>query len=114
MLVYLLFRAEHGSQLVCEKIIWVGQRPRWEKKFSLVFSLCRFGLTTGELKKENYNQSRRKKRKGTSKSTHLIRVPGFPRDWKTWEKEEHLPVREFCSDWKSQGILPKTLEKYRK
>ena len=23
----------------------------------------------------------------------------------------HFPVREFCQDWKSQGILPKILEK---
>ena len=23
----------------------------------------------------------------------------------------HSPVREFCQDWKSQGILPKILEK---
>ena len=37
---------------------------------------------------------------------------------KSGKMEEHFPVRkkvrEFCSDWKSQGILPKILEKYGK
>ena len=26
----------------------------------------------------------------------------------------HFPVREFCQDWKSQGILPKILEKSKR
>ena len=43
---------------------------------------------------------------------------GSHRDWKsgkTWENGKAFSsqgkVREFCQDWKSQGILPKILEK---
>ena len=30
------------------------------------------------------------------------------------ERHIHFPLREFCQDWKSQGILPKILEKSEK
>ena len=43
---------------------------------------------------------------------------GSHRDWKsgkTWKNGKAFSsqgkVREFCQDWKSQGILPKILEK---
>ena len=49
----------------------------------------------------------------TEKSDH-----GSHRDWKsgkTWKNGKAFSsqgkVREFCQDWKSQGILPKILEK---
>ena len=45
-------------------------------------------------------------------------VHGSHRDWKsgkTWKNGKAFSsqgkVREFCQDWKNQGILPKILEK---
>ena len=51
----------------------------------------------------------------------MYRQQGSHRDFKTgetWKSVEHFSVREksgnFDKDWKSQGILPETLEKYGK
>ena len=42
----------------------------------------------------------------------LIMVPtGTGNQGKPRKMGRHFPVREFCQDWKSQGILPKILEK---
>ena len=43
------------------------------------------------------------------KVTQPPRKPGKPR-----KMGGHFPVREFCKDWKSQGILPKVLKKLEK
>ena len=43
---------------------------------------------------------------------NVFMVPtGTGNQGKPGKMGRHFPVREFCQDWKSQGILPKILEK---